>query len=163
MEHIEPTDSKRRSELNLLLSAETTFSKAEELEIDQDGDSTAIWDWRAVRTLDLEFFWILESLFDNSLPNVTEAEFFSDDQRLNEAYRNLKVGGSVKKASVQSVERAWIAYRDASTRFINVDFPSRASRDVSDVLTHNRARMLGCLGNGRPYQSFEEGHPVCGN
>lgn len=55
IEHIESTDSKRRSELNLLLSAETTFSKAEQLEIAQDGDSPAIWDWNAARTLDLEF------------------------------------------------------------------------------------------------------------
>lgn len=108
------------------------------------------------------FFWILDSLFDNSLPNVSEAAFVSDDQRLNEAYRDVKVRGTVKKAGVQSVERAWIAYRDAWTRFVNVDFPSRAPRDVSDVLTRDRASMLDCLGDGRPYQSFEEGHPVCG-
>jgi Lysozyme inhibitor LprI len=163
MDRIAPGDGEQRSELDRLLKAESVFSEVETAEIAQDGDSAAIWDWRATRTIDQEFFSILDGLFDQNLPNVSEAAFSSDDQRLNDAYRNVKVWGTQNKADVQRVERAWIVYRDAWTRFVEADFPSHSWRDVADVLTRNRASMLGCLGEGRPYQEFKNGHPECGN
>jgi hypothetical protein len=163
IDRIAPTDSKRRSALDSLLKAEAAFSKAEEDEIDQDGDSAAVWDFNANRTIDQEFFALLDSLFSNSLANVSESAFASDDQSLNEAYRTLKTEGTTTKKGVEGVERAWIAYRDAWTHFIEVAFPAHPARDVSDFLTRNRTDMLGCLDRGRPYQEFKDGHPECGN
>ncbi len=97
------------------------------------------------------------------LPDVSEPAFSSDDQRLNDAYRNVQVWGTVTKAGVRGVERAWIRYRDAWTHFAHAAFPTRSARDVSDVLTRDRTKMLSCLDHGRPYQGFEDGHPTCGN
>ena len=163
MDRIPPGDNKRRSALDSLLKSEAAFSKVETDEIARDGDSAAVWDFNANRTIDQEFFALLDSLLSNSLPHVTESAFVSDDRSLNEAYRNLKVWGTTTKEGVQRVERAWIAYRDAWTHFVAAAFPAHSARDVSDVLTRNRTDMLGCLDNGRPYQEFKNGHPECGN
>jgi hypothetical protein len=161
LDRIAPSDSKRRSALDSLLKAEAAFRKVETDEIDQDGDSAAIWDFNANRTIDQEFFALLDSLFDNSLPNASESTLTSDDDHLNEAWRNLKVGGTATNGGMQGVERAWITYRDAWTHFVEAAFPAHSGRDVSDVLTRHRTDMLGCLNRGRPYQEFKNGHPGC--
>lgn len=163
MDRMGPGDSVRRAELDRLLKAEAVFSNAETAEIAQDGSSAAVSDWNASRTIDEECFAMLDSLLSNSLPSVSEAAFSSDDERLNGAYRNLKLWGTTTKAGVQGVERAWIVYRDAWMHFVEAAFPARPVRDVSDVLTRHRTDMLGCLGDGRPYQEFKDGHPECGN
>ena len=89
-------------------------------------------------------------------------DFKASDAKLNEVYRALSAKTSQKgKASLQSAQRAWLAYRDAQCQFetmgtIDGSIHPMAYASCMDKLTQAQTKLLSAQ------LHCEEGDLSCG-
>jgi hypothetical protein len=90
------------------------------------------------------FLEILSHLKSGKLPSHTSAETSQEDNKLNSVYRLVQtgLGRDETKLQVRTIERQWIAYRDAWLRFAAVQYPNTDPNSLVYALTQRRVDQL---------------------
>jgi uncharacterized protein YecT (DUF1311 family) len=90
------------------------------------------------------FLEILSQLKSGKLPSHTSAETSQEDNKLNSVYRLVQtgLGRDETKLQVRTIERQWIAYRDAWLRFAAVQYPNTDPNSLVYALTQRRVDQL---------------------
>jgi uncharacterized protein YecT (DUF1311 family) len=89
------------------------------------------------------------------VPRLSEAEYQSLDDKLQQTYRQFMAAspaaasylGTIRKTGVEKTQRAWLAYRDAMELFGALKYPAAPSSGWKALVTSRRLKQLAELDN----------------